>query len=488
MPVDRTGTDAPQFRLLSDDKIRTLHEGAIAVLEDVGMEVAHEEARAMLVEAGGVVEGERLVKIRGELVDRAIDSAPSRFSLFDRDGEEALQLGAGFTYFGSGVTNLAFIDIDEDRPHDFTLEDIGKVAFLSDALPNIDFVSTPGVIKPRGDQRIELVEQQAFLEMVTHTTKPLVVLAPDAYQMEDIFEMADVVAGGREAFGARPFVMPYLNTVSPLLMNPETVDKLFLAADRGTPVCVQAAPPVGGSAPITIAGAIVVSAAETLMGLVLSQLRNPGTPFVSGVVPFIMDMRSGNTATTSPEIMHMVIGMGELTRHWGVPSLTSAISSDSKVPDEQAAFEIPYYTQAVYLGGMDMCFSGGRLECGLLHSPVLLIYHDEAARMHAGFAQGLEVNADTLAQQAIADVGPGGFFLGHQHTLDHFRERWEPNLSSWQPRDQWEATGATTMLERAKERVRTIRAEHAVEPLPSEILEGMRAVIDRRAALLTDDD
>jgi len=487
MGIDRNSPDAPQFRLLTDDKIQAIHDGAVSVLEDVGIEVAHEGAREMLLAAGGTLEEEILVKIPRELVDRSLASAPGSFSLYDRNGEEAIRLGAGMTYYGAGVTNLAYIDIDGDR-HDFTLDDIGKVAFLADALPNIDFVATPGVIKPSGGRRVELLDQMAFVEMVSNTTMPLVILTPDAYQMEDIFEMADLIAGGRDAFNAKPFMMPYLNSVSPLVFNPETVDKLFLAADRGTPVCVQAAPPVGGSTPVTVAAGLVVSAAETLMGLVLSQLRNPGTPFVSGVVPFVMDMRSGNTATATPDWMHMIIAMGELTRHWGIPSLSSAGSSDSKIPDEQAAFEVPYYSQGVMLGGVDMSFNSGRLECGLLASPVLLLYADEAIGMHRRFFRGMEVNETTLALDVIKEVGPGGFFVGHQHTLDHFRELWEPTLPSWEPRDLWESRGSTTMLERAREKVVQIREEHVVEPLPTEVLAGMQAVIDRRAAILPDDD
>lgn len=487
MGIDRHSPNAPQFRLLTDEKIRALHEGALTVLEDVGIVVAHEGARELLVDNGGVLEAEQLIKIPRRLVDRALDSAPPAFSLYDRKGGEAIRLGAGHTYYGAGVTNLAYIDIEGDR-HDFTLEDIGKVAFLADALPNIDFVATPGVIKPSGGRRVELLDQMAFIEMVSNTTMPLVVLTPDAYQMEDIFEMADLIAGGRDAFNARPFMMPYLNSVSPLVFNPETVDKLFLAADRGTPVCVQAAPPVGGSTPVTVAGGLVISAAETLMGLVLSQLRNSGTPFVSGVVPFVMDMRSGNTATATPDWMHMIIAMGELTRHWGIPSLASAGSSDSKIPDEQAAFEVPYYSQGVVLGGVDMSFNSGRLECGLLHSPVLLIYADEAIGMHRRFFHGLEVDETTLALDVIKDVGPGGFFLGHEHTRDHFRELWEPTITSWEPRDLWESRGSTTMLERAREKVVWLRKEHAVEPLPREVIAGMRAVIDRRAAILPDDE
>ena len=134
-----------------------------------------------------------------------------------------------------------------------------------------------------------------------------------------------------------------------------------------------------------------------------------------------------------------------------------------------------------------MSFNSGRLECGLLHSPVLLVYADEAIGMHRRFFRGMEVDETTLALDVIKEVGPGGFFLGHQHTRDHFRDLWEPTLTSWEPRDLWESRGSTTMLERAREKVALIRAQHVVESLPQEVLAGMQAVIDRRAAILPDE-
>lgn len=487
MSIDRTGSDAPQFRLLSEDKIRSIDDASLRVLEEVGLQVAHKEARDLLVGAGAILEDEALVKVPRSLVKEALETAPGSFTIYDRNGEEALHLGVGKTYYGAGVTNLAYMDIDGER-RDFTLPDIADVAFLSDALPNIDFVAQPGVVRPSQDMRVELVNHLEFFEMVTHTTMPLVVLLADGPTLADVYEMADAVVGGRDAFCEKPFVVPYLNPVSPLLFNPDTVDKLFLAADRDTPVVVQSAPPVGGSSPVTVVSGLVVSAAESLMGLVLSQLRNPGSPFITGVVPFVMDMRSGNTAATGPDMLKMMIAMGELAHFWGIPSLGVGGGGDAKLPDEQAAFDCVHFSQGVVLGGVDMSFDAGCLECGLLFSPEVLVFADEAIGMHKRFAEGLHVDDATIALDVIKEVGPGGFFLGHQHTRDYFRELWEPTLTSWEPRDMWEERGSKTMGDRARDRVAGIRAEHSVPPLPDAVLTEMREIITRREALLEDED
>jgi trimethylamine--corrinoid protein Co-methyltransferase len=108
--------------------------------------------------------------------------------------------------------------------------------------------------------------------------------------------------------------------------------------------------------------------------------------------------------------------------------------------------------------------------------------------MHKRFMGGLEVNDTTLALDVIKEVGPAGLFLGHQHTLDHFRELWDPTLLSWEPRDIWTTRGSKTMGDRAKEKVAKLRAEHSVDQLPDGVLAMMRAVIERRAAILPEDD
>jgi len=487
MGIDRTRADAPMVRVLTEEKIQRIHDSALEVLEEVGLQVVHEGARALLLDAGAKPEGEDVIRIPRAVVAEAIKSAPSSFTVYNREGDEALLLGAGNTYYGAGVTNLAYIDIDGER-RNFLLSDIADTALMADALPNIDFVATPGVVRPTEDMRVELANHYEFVEMVTHTKMPLVVLVADGATLEDVYEMADAVAGGKEAFCEKPFVVPYLNPVSPLLMNPETIDKLFIAADRKTPAVLQAAPQVGGSSPVTVVSTLVIAAAESLTGLVLSQLRNPGTPFITGVVPFVMDMRTGGVAATGPDMLLFMIAMGEIARFWGIPSLGVGGGTDSKVPDEQAAFDAAYYSQGAVLGGTDMSFDAGCLECGLLFSPEVLVYADEAIGMHKRFMGGLEVNDTTLALDVIKEVGPAGLFLGHQHTLDHFRELWDPTLLSWEPRDIWTTRGSKTMGDRAKEKVAKLRAEHSVDQLPDGVLAMMRAVIERRAAILPEDD
>ncbi len=344
--------------LLTDDDLDRVHDAALWVLSEVGVRIMTEEGLALLAEHGGRLEGE-VVRIPPELVERALDVAPARFAIFDRAGDPALHLGEGNVYVGAGVTNLNYLDPRTGEVEDFSLRATAESTRLADALAHIDFVATPGVTRSSDELPLHIVNQCEFVEMVTNTTKPLMVLIAGGPELSDIYDMAELVAGGPDALRERPFVVPYLNSVSPLTFNPETVDKLFVAADRGLPVCCQAAPQVGATGPATIAGTLVISAAETLMGLVLAQLRAPGVPFISGTVPFLMDMRSGNVTTGGPDGFRFMVAMGQLCRRWGLPSVGMSFGGDSKLMDEQAALESAFYGLGAMLGGVDLVFDAG---------------------------------------------------------------------------------------------------------------------------------
>lgn len=467
---------------LTDHELQRLHDAALEVLLDPGARIMTEPARELLVRNGATQEGDDLVRIPGELVARALETAPSRFTIFDRTGEPALDLGAGNVYVGAGVTNLNYLDPRDQQVKDFTLEATAESTLLADALPNLDFVATPGVTRPSDDLPLEIVNQEEFFRMVTNTTKPLMVLIAGEPELRDIFDMAELVAGGADELRRRPFVMPYLNSVSPLLFNPETLDKLFLAADRGLPASCQAAPQVGATGPVTIAGTLVVSAAETLIGLVLSQLRNPGTPFISGTVPFLMDMRYGTVTAGGPDGLRFMVAMAQLCRWWGLPSVGMSFGGDSKDADEQAALEAGFYGFGTVLGGVDLVFDAGCVEGGLLFSPELLVISDELVGMTRAAVEPIDVSDETIALDVIRAVGPGEVFLGEDHTLEHFRELWTPQVLSWEGRKEWSDAGAKTLRTKARERVFDVWQTHEVPPLPEEVLRGMRRIVDSRLA------
>ncbi|HEX6132041.1 MAG TPA: trimethylamine methyltransferase family protein [Actinomycetota bacterium] len=470
--------EAVRYEVLTDADVARLHDAALRVLAEVGVRVTTSEARALLSGVGAAVDGET-VRVPPDVVERALASAPSRFEVFDRGGAPALRLGEGEVYAGAGVTNLNYLDPRSGEIGDFTLAATGETARLVDALPHVDFLATPGVTRAAPDLPQHVVNQCEFVEMVSNTTKPLMVLVAGAVELEDVADMASTVAGGPEAFRARPFVVAYLNSVSPLVFNRETLEKLTIAVDRGMPVCCQAAPQVGGTGPATLAGTLVVAAAETLLGLTLTQLRAPGAPFISGTVPFLMDMRSGAVTAGGPDGFRAMAAMAQLCRRWGLPSVGMTLGGDAKLADEQAALEVAYYGLGTALGGVDLVFDAGCLEGGLLFSPEVLVIADEVADMARRAVTPVEVSDETIAFDTIAAVGPGGQYLGERHTRRHFRELWLPTTLSWEPRAAWDGT---TLGQRARARALEILDSHEPERLSDATASRLREIVDARRA------
>lgn len=479
-PLSIRDEGAPVLRILSGAKLQRLHDAAIELLEDPGVQITSEEARHVLLDAGCSPVGDDVLRIPARLVEDALSSAPKTFTLYDRNGEERMFLGEGRAYFGTGVTSLNYEDPATGRVRPFTVEDFEELAKLTDALPNLDFIASPGVVRPSANLPIELVNQHEFLAMVTNTTKPVMALIANAAALEDIFEMASVIAGSREALAERPFVVPYLNSVTPLQFNVETLDKLLLSADHGIPVVCQAAPSMGGTSPVTVAGTAAVAAAETLAGLVIAQQRRRGTPYISGSMPMVMDMRSGQvTGGGAPGHLLYLTGV-ELARFWGLPQVGSGGSTDSKITDEQAAIEGAGGVLSSILTGADLNFDVGAMDMGLTHSAVLMTMMDERIGEARRMLEGVPTDDESLALDALREVGIGGNFLGSEHTLRHFRELWTPTLTSWESRRDWEAAGARTLGQRARERTLELLGAHRPEPLPEETLAAMRAVIEAR--------
>jgi trimethylamine---corrinoid protein Co-methyltransferase len=469
------------FRLLSDDHLERIHSASLEILRDPGIEVTTEEARSLLLGAGCTATDGDTISLPPGLVERAIASAPRAFDVFDREGRPAIRLGVGEgTHFSPGVTALNLIDPATGEARPFSFRDIADVARLGDALPNMSFVTTPGVVRATETVPQPLVNQYEFLAMVTNTTKPLVVLIADGQALGDVLEMAAAVAGGRERLRRAPFVMPYLNPVSPLLFNPETLDKLLLAAEWGIPVILQSAPQVGATSPVTYAGAAALSNAESLAGLVLAQLRREGAPFITGAVPMVVDMRTGNASSGGPLAMSLVIAAAELARMYGLPCLGIGGGGDAKLDDEQAFLESAFYAFGAMLGGVDLVFDVGNTEAGLAHSPTVVAVTDEMIGMLRRGLAGFEIDEENLALESIRAVGIGETYLGQPHTLRHFRELWTPSLLSIEDRKRWTDEGGSTLRDRARARVATLVQTHEVPPLPPDVVAAMAAVLDAR--------
>lgn len=465
-----------RFQLLSNDQLQELFDGALHILEYTGLEVHHEEARAILKQAGAWVDG-LMVRIPAYLVKDALNKAPRSFTIFARDGNPAndIHIGPGRAHFGPGPTPPNFIDVDTLERRPYVRNDAAIVAKVCDALPNIDFVESLGTVS---DVHPDLAASYEFATMFPNTSKPIVAWSFDKDDAEDIHRIAVAEAGGQEAFELRPNYVHYCEPLSPLVSTEEALNKLLFAARHRVPVIFTPCPLAGGTAPITPAGIIIQAAAESWMGLVIAQHVRPGTPFFMGGVLSVMDMRDMILAYGAPELSLMMAGITELAHFVGLPLWQTGGCTDSKTLDEQAAIEgsLSVFFSALTAG--DLCHDVGYTESGLTGSIFQTVMMNEAIGYSRRITRGIEVNDDTLAVEVIHNVGPNGHYLREQHTRRHYKkEFWYPKLMDRRNYEEWEMMGSSRMRDRVIAYTNDILATHQPAPIKPETEQVIEQVL-----------
>lgn len=476
MKANLTKIEGIQFRVLSLNQIKKIHLATLEVLERTGVRIGCQEGFDLLREGGCKTEGD-VVHFPPHLVEWAINSAPSQVLLWNRLGNKKLALGGRNTYFGLGPTLLNMIDLETGKRRVFKREDTANAAKVADALPNIDWVMGLGTISDVPPQYSDRFEFQA---MVKNTSKPIVIWNYTKEGLKDSMEMASAVAGGKENLLKRPFLISYAEPISPLTGDRAATEKLLLAAEYGIPIihtpCIQS----GASAPVTLAGALVSANAENLSSLVIAQLKRKGTAFLMGGVITIMDMRDAQMSYGAPELSLALSGFTDIAHYYGVPTWGTAGCSDSKLPDEQAAVEATFSSLFSMLSGANLVHDVGYLESGMTGALEMIVMVDEILGYVRRITRGIEVNEETLAIDAIEEVGPGGDFLAHSHTLRNFRkELWQPDLSDRQAWSKWVEGGKKRMEDRTREKTQLILKTHTPAPLSSQAEEKIQEVINR---------
>lgn len=476
MKANLTKIEGIQFRVLSLNQIKKIHLATLEVLERTGVRIGCQEGFDLLREGGCKTEGD-VVHFPPHLVEWAINSAPSQVLLWNRLGNKKLALGGRNTYFGLGPTLLNMIDLETGKRRVFKREDTANAAKVADALPNIDWVMGLGTISDVPPQYSDRFEFEA---MVKNTSKPIVIWNYTKEGLKDSMEMASAVVGGKENLLKRPFLISYAEPISPLTGDRAATEKLLLAAEYGIPIihtpCIQS----GASAPVTLAGALVSANAENLSSLVIAQLKRKGTAFLMGGVITIMDMRDAQMSYGAPELSLALSGFTDIAHYYGVPTWGTAGCSDSKLPDEQAAVEATFSSLFSMLSGANLVHDVGYLESGMTGALEMIVMVDEILGYIRRITRGIEVNEETLAIDAIEEVGPGGHFLTHSHTLRNFRkELWQPDLSDRQSWSKWVEGGKKRMEDRTREKTQLILKTHTPAPLSSQAEEKIQEVINR---------
>ncbi len=454
-----------------------IHGASLEVLGRVGVEVHDAEAREILGDHGAEVD-ELRVRLPGTMVEEALSLTPSRLTLWDRHGDVAIRAWGYETAFGGGSDCLYVLDHRSGQRRKALLKDVGEAVTLMDALPHIDFVMSAFLPSDVSQQVYDRYQMEV---MLNQTTKPIVFVSPDVDGCVTMVEMCEVVAGGEEAFRQRPFATCYINVTSGLVANEEATQKCIYLARKGLPLLYIPLNAGGVNSPTTTAGCMATMNAGTLLGIVLAQLVRPGTPVaVPGWNggPYNLQTMVGNYVLADEQGVATSMG-----RFYDLPVFGLGGSTDSKVLDQQCAAEAALSLFTAHLNGANIVHDCGFMDAGMQGSLQLMAIDNDLIGFIRAATASVEVSEETLALDVVEELGPGGDYLAHEHTYEHFREPYYSALADKRQYDDWADHGSTTMEERAAKQVKRILASHEAEPLPEDVQTALREIVARDEAM-----
>ena len=458
----------PRLNVLRPEDVDEVYSATMEVLERTGVKVTHPRALELLDGGGARVDGD-VVRIPDWMVKDALRKAPSRIVLGNRRGERTVRLERNRSWFGASLDCLDYLEPFTRERRKFVLDDSRLTASLVDALPNYAWGMTFGMAN---DVPAEFADRLVLKEALTHCEKPMVFCCQDVESLEAIYEMAIIIAGSESRFLNAPTVVMLVDPISPLTLSDTNVGKMLFCAEKRIPQICYGAPQAGSTGPASFAGAVVQGTAESLSGLVLTQLARKGAPFIYGAFATIMDMRTTIFSYGAPEMILMGSAMAQIAQYIKLPYFGTAGCSDAKLPDSQATAEATLSCQSAALSGANLIHDCGLLDHGCLASPAYLVLVNEVLYMINQFMRGIEVDEETLAVDVINSVGPGGHFMAEEHTLKYFREVWYSTLFDRSNYESWLEQGGRRFQERLREQTLQ-RMEHSPPPLPPETVKAL---------------
>ena len=462
-----------RFEVLSQSEVDRIHAASMEILNTVGVQVEWEPARDLFRKAGADVDDKAAcVRIPETLVSWALEQAPEQFTLYGSEPDFQLQIGGDSVCFAGLGTPTQIIDLETGKRRPTTMEDTIRHIQLINGCRHIH--NSQMDVWPN-DIPMTTIHSEAIWTWAHHSRKPFGMGCYGYLPTLDMMRMMAIVSGGKEALRKRPTFFAICSVGSPLQMIQMQLEGLLICADYGQPLAMSPEAIAGATAPVTLAGLLTQQNANILAHVTLCQIFRPGAPVLYGTVSTIANMRLGNVALGSVETGMITAGAAQLARFYGLPCRSVGGATESKLEDLQAGMERTATLLPAVLAGVNFITCGGTLDGTMLESDAMLMLDDELCGAALRLARGIEVDKDTIALDLIKDIGFSSNYMDQEHTARRFRdEHYIPRLLPREPFDTWEQSGSRTALDRARDRVRDILAEHK----PRQREPAMNAALD----------
>ncbi|WP_373635433.1 trimethylamine methyltransferase family protein [Yoonia sp. SS1-5] len=476
--------NVPNYEVLTDAALDVIEANAETVLADIGVNfVDNPAALALWKDAGAEIDGER-VRIPRGLARKLCATAPSQFTQHARNPDRNVVIG-GKNLVLAPVYGPPFVRDAEGGRRYATMADFEKfvkLGYMSKWLHH-----SGGTVCEPTDIPVNKRHLDMLLAHMVYSDKPFMGAVTEPSRAQDSVEMCEILFG-KEFVQDHTVMTSLININSPLTFDGIMMGALEVFARNNQASIISPFIVGGAMAPVSVAGTLTQVLAEVLAGVAYSQLVRPGAPVIFGTFVTSIDMNSGAPTFGTPEASHITYGAGQLARRLGLPYRSAGSFCGSKLPDAQAAYETANSLQMGLLSGVNfMLHACGWLEGGLVASfEKFVMDADQLGTLHH-FARGVDLSENGQAMDAIAEVGPGGHYLGCAHTQANFKEAfWRSDLLDYKPFETWDEEGARDTQVLATARVARMLETYRQPMLDPTIESNLRAYVAEKKASMPD--
>ncbi|MFZ0534696.1 MAG: trimethylamine methyltransferase family protein [Anaerolineales bacterium] len=461
--------------ILSPEEIQRIHTASLDVINTTGIRFPSTRALDIWEAHGAQVDrNTSVVKVPGHIIEEALKLAPPKYILAARNPDQDLPLDGNHVFLGTDGCGVEVLDINTGKRRMSVWQDVADIARIGDALDEIAFhwvaVSAQDIpAKTRGLHELRAIWENSTKHAQTESIY-------NDWEARAAVDMAAAIAGGRDALRKRPVLSIMQCTAPPLGQDGGSVDAALIGAEAGLPVGFMTMAACLTTGPATLAGTLVVGNAEVISATALIELAFPGTPVFYAAAQTASDLRTGAYTGGGPEDFLFGAAQNKLSDFYNIPLSMGSFATGAKEPNWHAGVENSLSTFMASLVMSDMLLGVGLLHGSRIWSYAQMLMDCEIFSIVQKVMQGIVVDDETLALDAIRSVGPGGNFLSQKHTLKHMRDIFIPQFMDRRPYNVWELKhddGRDWALEKA----RNILNTHQPEPLDLAISVELKKII-----------
>ena len=463
------------LEVMTPEQVEKIHEKSLEVLERVGVSTSNDNLLKVMADEGQKVDFENSrIYFDPDFVMAKVALAPRNYTLGARNPLNDLEIDGKSMYLSTDGCPALIIDLETGERRKSTREDLGQITKVADYLPQIGMLwqsasanDVPVPVRPLGETHVQWPNTSKHIMQMT---------AVDPFNTQGLLEMCEVLMGSKEEIRKRPPMSNFQCIISPLHWDNEPIDAMEMLAAAGIPVGICSMPLAAATAPASIAGTIMMANAEVLSGVVIVETLVPGAKTFYVSYASTIDMGSGQmNPTWGGEEVILEQSGPVMAARYDIPAVHSTMGTGSLSSDWQAGVQNAISAMGSMVVSGDMMTGMGSLNADSIYSLAGLVLDCEIMEAVLQWARGTGFTDEDLAVETVVNVGPGGHFLGEQHTMDHMRDFRRSKMMNRLDWEGWTEAGRPTPYDTAKAEVIRILAEHEPDPLP----DGVAAELDR---------